>query len=168
MTVQELSLTTSPQERMAASTAMLDKRTWAERRLVVLGLPLPLALGSGIGVAWLMGDPLGAAGLVALYTVLGGLIGTIIGSRFLARRYRGLYATSTLAARAQPVSLSDEGLCLQARRLPWSDISGQSRWKQATLLHFSAVDALVIPDRDLPADLSLEDFQAQVAKWLKR
>ena len=152
---------------MAASAAMLDRATWTERRLVVLGIPVPLALCSGLGIAWLLGYPLGSAGMVALYTVLGGLIGTIVAARLQVRRFRALYATSTLAARAQPVSLSEAGVSLEARLLPWSEISGQSRWKAATLLHFSAVDALVIPDRDLPADLSPEDLHARVATWLR-
>lgn len=168
MTGIVLTLTTSPQERMAASSAMLDRVTWAERRLILLGIPVPLALGSGVGLAWAMGYPMGAAGLVALYTLLGGLIGTILASRLQVRRFRALYASSTLAARAQPVALSDEGLSLEARLLPWSGIAGQSRWKDTTLLHFSTVDALMIPDRDLPSGVTPGDLQAQVAKWLKQ
>ena len=161
----KLTLSTAPEERLAASTAMLDRVTGVERRLLVVGIPLPFALVGALGIAWVMAYPLVEAAIVALYTVLMGLIGMIIAARLQARRVGALFSASTLMRLAQPVRLSETGVGLEARHLPWSAITGQSRWKQTTLLHFSAVDALVIPDRDLPVGMTAEALQAQVAKW---
>lgn len=165
MTEIALRLTASTDELLGASTAMLDRAAWWERRLMFLAIPTPLAFAGGLGVAWLMGYPLGAAGLVAIYTALGGAIGTALALRLHGRRYRRLFARSTLRAQSVPVTLSEAGLAFGPRDLPWTAIGAVSRWRQATLLHFSAVDALVIPDRDLPPDLPPAALTAQVNGW---
>lgn len=165
MTEIRLKLTATPSELLAVSTALLDRATWTERRVILLAIPLPMALASGLGLAWLRGIPLSSAALVAVYTLLGGLIGMIFASRLQARRYRTLFSASSLRSRAVPVTLSGDGLQLEARQLPWAEVSGSSRWRGATLLHFSAVDALVIPDRDLPPDMTPDALQQRVAAW---
>jgi hypothetical protein len=167
MTEVRMTLTTSPDERLDASAAMLGRVIGVERRLIILGIAIPLALAGGMGIAGLMGYPLVAAGIVALYTLVGGMIGMSIAYRLQARRIRSLFSASNLLSKSQSVSLSETGLCLEARTLPWSAITAQSRCKNTTLLQFSSTDALVIPDRDLPVGLSPEDLQAQVAKWLR-
>lgn len=165
MTEIALRLSASTDELLAASTAMLDRAAWWERRLMFLAIPTPLAFAGGLGIAWLMGYPLGAAGLVAIYTSLGGAIGTALALRLHGRRYRHLFARSTLRAQPVPVTLSETGLAFGPRDLPWTTVGAVSRWRHATLLHFSAVDALVIPDRDLPPDLSPDALRARVDGW---
>lgn len=163
-----LTLTTSPDEQLDASAALMARGTRLKARLIILGAVFPLALAFGLGIATLLGYPLVAATIVALYTVIGGLIGLGVALRWQARRIRTIFASSSLLQREKPVSLSEGGVRFDARQFPWTAITDQSRWNEATLLHFSTLDALVIPDRDLPAGLSPEDLQAQVAKWLRR
>ena len=96
------------------------------------------------------------------------MIGMSVASHFQVRRLRTLFTESSLFSLRQLVSLSDAGVCFESRTLPSNSITALSRFRNTTLLHFSSTEALVIPDRDLPGDLSPEQLQAQVAKWLKR
>lgn len=168
MTEVRLTLTTSPDERLDASVAMVERVTGVEQRLISSGVPILLALICGVGVARLMGHSLVLAGGIALWTIGGGMLGMSVASLLLGRRFRNLYSQSSLFNRPQPISLSDAGLCFETRLLPWDTITAQSRFRTTTLLHFSSTEALVIPDRDLPSDLTPRELQTRVADWLQR
>jgi hypothetical protein len=165
MTEIRLSLTAPAADLLAVSTALLNRATWARRRWLLLAFPIPLAAGFGLGMAWMSGVPVPDAALIVIYTLLGGMLGLIIANRLQTRQYERLFATSTLRAVACPVILSDTGLRFEARDLPWSAITGTSRWRDATLVHFSSVDALVIPDHDLPAGVTESAITAAIATW---
>jgi hypothetical protein len=165
MTQIALRLTAPPADLLMAAATLADRAAWSYRRLLVLALPLPLAFAFGLGMAHLNGQPLGGAALVVLYSFLGGFLGLILANRLFARRYKQLFTASSLRQKPCPVILSEVGLTFEPRQLLWSDIQGTARWRDNTLLHFSAVDALVIPDRDLPQVLSWEALAAQIEKW---
>lgn len=82
---------TSTNELLAASTAMMDRAICRERRLVFLAVSVPLALAGGLGVAGRVGYPLGAEWLVAIYTALGVAFGTAPVLWLHGRRYRRLF-----------------------------------------------------------------------------
>jgi hypothetical protein len=160
-----LQLLTPPADLLAAATATADRADWGFRRLILFAVPLPMAMGFGIGIAHILGQPVADAAMVALYTFVGGFIGLTLSSRVIARRHARHFATSALRRQPLPVTLSDAGVTFTKREVPWPGIQGTTRWRDNTLLHFSAVDILVIPDRDLPAGLTPDDLAARIAEW---
>jgi|GEM_PF-5155166 len=93
-----LRASTSPDELLAASTAMMDRAVCRERRLVFLAVSVPLALAGGLGVAGHVGYPLGAEWLVAIYTALGVAVGQ---APVLGHRGRGCRRALWSASRAR-------------------------------------------------------------------
>ena len=160
-----LRLLTPTADLLAAATATADRSAWGFRRLIMFAVPLPMAMGFGIGIAHILGQPVTDAAMVALYTCIGGLVGLSLASRLITRRYASHFAVSGLRRQPLPVILSDAGVTFTTREVPWSGIHGTSRWKDNTLLHFSSVDILVIPDRALPPGLTPGDLAARVADW---
>ncbi len=135
-------------------------------RLAFLVVPLITAFAFGLGMTHLMGIRLTDGGLIALYTFLGGAVGVIVTQVLWSRRYARLFAASALRRAPVPVILSAEGLALQQRDpLPWSALSRVSRWKDITLIQYSAVDAIVIRDADLPDGLAPADLASRIAGW---
>jgi hypothetical protein len=168
MTDLRLTLTTSPDERLDASVTMVERVTGVGWQMISWGFPILLALLCGLGVAMLMGHSLVLAGGIALWTIGGGMIGMSVASQLHGRRVRTLYSESSLFSRPQLVSLTEEGVFFESRSLPWDAITAQSRFKSATLLHFSSTEALIIPDRDLPWGVPPQELQARVAEWLRK
>lgn len=165
MTEFSLVLAPPPAEVLASANALVDRASWLYRRLVLIAIPIPLALAFGVGIAWFEGHQLGQAVLVALYTTVGGYFGLIVASRLFRWRLKGQFSASTLMRLPRPVTLSHSGLTLETRHLPWSAIKGTSRWRSNTLLHFSSVDALLIPDSDLPTGITPELLSDQILAW---
>lgn len=86
-----LRASTSPDELLAASTAIMDRAVCRERRLVFLAILVPLALAGGLGVAGHVSYPLGAAWRVAIYTALGVAVGQAPVLWLHGRRCRRLF-----------------------------------------------------------------------------
>ena len=160
-----LPLVAPPADPLSAANATADCAAWAFRRLMLFAVPLPMTLVFGVGIALFLGQPLGEAARVALYTCIGGLIGLLLANRVFARRYGREFAASSLRWQPLKVSLSDSGVTSEARQVLWSSISGTMRRKNSTLLHLLAVDALLIPDRDLPSGLSADDLAKRITEW---
>ncbi|HMS95636.1 MAG TPA: hypothetical protein PKA03_10520 [Tabrizicola sp.] len=167
MTKFSLVLAPPPADRLASANALVDRASWIYRRIVIIAIPVPLALALGVGIALIEGRPLGPAFLVSLYTILGGYFGLIVASRLFMWRLKVQFSASTLKRQPCPVTLSEAGVTFEIRHLPWSATLGTTRWKNNTLLHFSAIDALLIPDRDLPTGVTPALLSDQILAWRK-
>jgi len=161
-----LTINLPPAQAIAAGQAMASRKMGPLGRLSVMMLA-PLAGGMIVvlGLAWLMGERLDAAALLFLYAYFGIMAGLIIAQRIWGRRYARLYGRSQMRNLPAPITLDDSGITFHPRHLPWDAVSKTARWKDCTLVHFSSVDALAIPDADLPTGETPETLAARIAKW---
>ncbi len=138
-------------------------------RLTALGLvvlPFALALACGLLMAYAVNVTLDDGGLVALYASIGAIFGNMAALYLFGRHYRSLLAASALQKAPASVTLSADGVTLgSGALLAWSAVTAVTRWKGLTLLQFSPVDALVIPDANLPPGMTPEALSARIAQW---
>lgn len=164
MTDLHLVLSVPPTRLLDAGQAMA-RRFHGLKTRVLLALTLFTAgLTSGLIIAYVFGVPWLVAALISVYALLGAILATALFQRLSARRYRAVFATSTLRQQAVPVTLSDAGITFGVRALPWSAVTHAARWQDCTLVHFSPVDALVIPDAAL-GELPPETLATRIADW---
>lgn len=145
---------------------MLQRQLGALGRVLVMMLA-PLAGGMIVvlGMAWMIGERLEQAAIICLYAYFGIMFGMILAQKIWARRYGRLYASSQMRNLASPITMDDSGITFQPRHLPWGAVSTTARWKDCTLVHFSSIDALAIPDADLPLGQTPTTFAAPIAEW---
>ncbi len=160
-----LQVVTSPQLLQRVADVIVSREMGAARRVLVLVGPLVGALILASSIGWLVGVDLFEAALIGGYGFIGAAIGFILVRRSLGRRTMGIQATSALRRRAAGIELGPEGVTLAARTLPWAEVSWLARWKDCTLVHFSAADALVIPDAALPSGVTHDVLAARIAAW---
>ncbi|NJS40363.1 MAG: hypothetical protein HC783_16705 [Rhodobacteraceae bacterium] len=160
-----LQVTTSPHLLQRVADVIVSREMGAARRILVLVGPLIGAMILASSIGWLVGVSLFEAALVGSYGFIGAAIGFVLVRRSLGRRTMSIQATSALRQRAAGIELGPEGVTLAARTLPWADVSQLARWKDCTLVHFSAADALVIPDAALPPGTSPEALATRIAAW---
>ncbi len=124
------------------------------------------AVAGGVTIAWLIGQQsLADAGLISLYAVIGGVIGLFITSRWLSHRLSRTLAASPLRGASVKVVLSDAGITPAPRSLRWADIIDVQRHKAETLILLSPIEAIVLPDADLPQGVTAEQLRNQIALW---
>ena len=161
-----LTITLPPAKAMAAGNYMLQRHLGPMGRLTVMMLA-PLAGGMIVvlGVAWLFGDSLAEAAIICLYAYFGIIFGLVIAQKIWMRRYGRMLFGSPMRNLPAPITMDDSGITFHPRHLPWGAVSTIARWKDCTLLHFSSVDALAIPDTDLPPGETPDSFAARIADW---
>ena len=164
-----LTITLPPAQALAAGQEMASRQLGPMGRLSVMMLaPLGGGMITVLGLAWMMGERLETAALFCLYAYFGIMAGLIIAQRIWGRRYGRIYASSQMRKLPAPITMDDSGITFHPRHLPWATVSKTARWKDCTLVHFSSVDALAIPDTDLPMGETPESFAARIAKWKAR
>ncbi|MGB4827962.1 MAG: YcxB family protein [Paracoccaceae bacterium] len=160
-----LSLSANAAQVLAVSTRLVTQardtggRKWLRPLVFAVGLICALMVGSLLDV------PANKAFFIALTTFYTTLLALWLGSRATQRRYFRLLEDSACRMRPTPVSLSAEGLRMEPRAFPWSDIIAVTRWNDMTLLQFSPVDAIIIPDADLPAGETPETLATRITTW---
>jgi hypothetical protein len=157
-----LRLLVPPEMQAQASNVILSREMGPWRRLSILAVPALGAVILAIAAGWLVGVSSLNAGLMGLYGYFGAVAGFFLIRKLLGQRNLRLLSGSALRSTPVLVQLVDTGLVFAERSVPWSGVTAVGRWKDTTLLYFSPVDALVVPDRDLPAGLSAEALGALV------
>jgi hypothetical protein len=148
-----------------ASTVIVSREMGPWRRLLGLVVPMAGAFALSFLMGWILELPLSDAGLVGLYGFIGAVVGFVLIRRVLARRMVRIQSTSAFRQSEVGVQLDEGGLTFTARTLPWAAVSGLARWNGCTLVHFSAADALVIPDSALPPGTTPQTLAADIEVW---
>lgn len=167
MTALHLTTTATAPEIVGAGQAITHRAMGKARLMLMFVLVLIGGTAFGQGIAWVTGIAAIDAMLVSVYSLLGAMVTFFLTAYFNRRSYGQILNTSAFRQSPCPITLSSDGLNYEPRTLPWSGITSVGRWKNCTLLHFSPADALVIPDRDLPAPETPETFAARIESWRK-
>lgn len=167
MTALNLTTTATADEILGMSQVLAHRALGKARILLLYVLILIGGAAFGQAIAWLAGIAPIDAFLVSIYAVMGAILTFFVASHQNRKAYSRMLHTSAFRQSACPITFSNEGLLYERRPLPWSAVTKVGRWKSCTLLHFSPADALVIPDRDLPASETPESFAARVEEWRK-
>ena len=162
----DLTITLPPAKAVKAGVYLQQRHLGPLGRLAVMMLA-PLAGGAlfAFGFAWLIGESWLTAGIIGLYTYFGITIGFVVAQNIWFRRQRHLLTRSQMRNLPSPITMDDSGITFHPRHLPWDAVSTTARWKDCTLVHFTAIDALAIPDTDLPPGETPETFAARIAQW---
>jgi hypothetical protein len=160
-----LTIALPPERQIAVGNILTSRYLGGGGRLLVLLVPLGFCLAFGLGITWFNGSHLMDGHLIATYGFIGAVIGLVLMQRLSARRYARVLGTSANRTKPAMVSLAQAGIRFRASDLPWDAVSQTGQWQDCTLIQFSALDALVIPDADLPDDLSPAAFAAHIADW---
>jgi hypothetical protein len=148
-----------------ASTVIVSREMGPWRRLLGLVVPMTGAFALSLLMGWLLELQLSDAGLVGMYGFIGAVVGFVLIRRVLTRRMLRVQSTSAFRQSEVGVQLDDSGLTFTARTLPWAAVWGLARWNDCTLVHFSAADALVIPDSALPPGTTPQTLATDIEAW---
>lgn len=160
-----LRINTKPQMAAAAMTRAVGQAPGRQKRSAVMGgLVAICAMVLGGGGAAMIGFTFAQAWPVIVLTLVGTVLGFILAMRI---NYPALYRIQSEDWRWQgaDIALTPEGLRLEAQLIPWDVGHGTSRMPGGTVLHLGVIDRLVIPDADLPPNLTPEDLAAYVQRW---
>ena len=165
MTEIRLTITLPARQRLAVQQA-LNRRYTRGFRAEVTGFTLAAVfLATALGAAAVADIPTGPALFVAAVTLFAVALAWHLLARAFARGQIASIASSALHALPSGVVLSAKGIALDARQFRWDQTCGTTRLPGATLVDFSALSALVIPDTALPPGLTPEALATQIAAW---
>jgi hypothetical protein len=130
-------------------------------------IPFGAALGVGAGAAALMGLPADVGFMVASYAGLGSFFAALV----MGLRHRGQLAAvmraSPLRALPYEVVLSAQGVVRSGRHYPWSVFTGVAVLPGLTVLQFSTVEGVIVPDKELPNGMTAQAARTQINQWRK-
>jgi hypothetical protein len=103
--------------------------------------------------------------MVAIYTVIGLLIGNLIYLRIFYSRLRRALLAHSVRSEPRVNVLSQSGAKRGPHLFAWSEITEITALPGMTLLLLSPLDFIALPDASLPPGLIPESFRAQIAAW---
>ncbi|MFZ1468644.1 MAG: hypothetical protein WAT09_06650 [Paracoccaceae bacterium] len=165
MTELRLSLKANAEQILAVSTLLANQTRDKGARKWLRLLVYPAGPVAALLAAPLIGVPANKTFLIALVTLYATLFAFWLANRAVMRLYGQALHASAVRNQPSPVSLSPEGLRMEARNFPWSQITAVARWNDMTLLQFSEVDAVTILDADLPPGETPPALAVRIAEW---
>ena len=165
MTKLHLSLTPSSDMKFQTEMKLHQDMFGTPAVILLMGAFQVGGLATALALAALTGRSPEEIIPVSVASALGAWLALILYQNWTAHLVRRELSRSAL--RRAPISaiLSRDGLSCGPETLPWSAVSATERWKDSTLLRFSRLDALLIPDADLPPGETPQTLAARIAEW---
>lgn len=132
----------------------------------LLPFTVAMALGTLAGQLFL-GLHWPDAALVAGYAGLGSFFTAFVLGLRHRKHLASLMRDSPLRALPYEVVLSQRGVDRSGRHYPWSVFPGVALLPSMTVLQFSAVDGIILPDKELPKGLTPDALRTQIDEWRK-
>ncbi len=162
MTDLQVALTASPDRKIAADVMLAQRHSGLMTAMVLMpgfvlaGCAAAWGLAALTGATFRLTPPVAASSAAAMVFILY--------QNIAYRRARRDLAGSALRNTPMTATFSSEGLILRTGPIPLAGAT-TLRWHDGTIVQFSALDGLLIPDADLPSDLSPEALAARIAGW---
>ena len=131
---------------------------------------LPLAGAVALGVlagTLFLNQPWDRAALVAGYAGLGSFVTALLMGYRNRIAVARLLQSSPLRQEPYEVTVSDQAVNRNGRLYPWSVFTGVFILPGMTVLQFSPLEGIPLPDRELPEGLSPEALRTHIEHWRK-
>ncbi len=168
MTDDDIRLTihTTPGQSAAAMTRAIQVSPGQGRRKqLAFGVMALGGISCGCAMAMLARLPIEIGFAVSMAALFGTMVALQIANRLYAPSLHRLQSGDWRWRQGAEITLTPQGLVIEAKLFPWDAGEGTSRMPGVTVLHLGVIDAIAVPDADLPPGLTPEALAARIEGW---